>query len=304
MTQPKPCPQCPGAVALLEGTGSLGEAVCPACDGRLLEGESMSRVVEQELGIDRRTLKELPSLFTGRKLQCPACRKEMSALMLKGVPAELCLGCGALWLDAGELPKLSGGLHGEAVATSDEVERARQAAAARARQKREEAHMEEDERWADWQARKEERERLEEEKGRAEGSRRRQEGTEEEVPSLFADGVVALYVSFMAAFLFYGQPDPRQIDAGEMVLGFEAMALAGWVFTVAIFNDRRRPMRLIVGSMPMILGAIGLFVAFDVTPADARHMIAWPTQVAASICWALAAALLTENVVGRVIRSR
>jgi Zn-finger nucleic acid-binding protein len=98
------------------GSGLLGEAVCPRCQGRFLPGEVTDRVVVDELGIGRDVLRALTNFSAGRSLRCSGCGAGMRALQLRGVPVDLCLACGGLWLDAGELRRLSAGRHAEIAA--------------------------------------------------------------------------------------------------------------------------------------------------------------------------------------------
>ncbi|MBM4283299.1 MAG: hypothetical protein FJ137_21990, partial [Deltaproteobacteria bacterium] len=98
---------------LASGQGALGEDVCPRCRGRFLNGALTERVVIDELGVERGILRELAGFFSGARLPCAGCGAAMRPLGLRGVAVDLCLGCGGLWLDAGELSRLSGGRYGE-----------------------------------------------------------------------------------------------------------------------------------------------------------------------------------------------
>lgn len=102
------CPSCLHA-GLERLGGELDEQVCPACGGRFLPEVGAARLVEDELGITRDMLRELTRYFGGERRTCPSCRSRTSAVRLKGVTADLCQGCGGLWLDAGELGRLSAG---------------------------------------------------------------------------------------------------------------------------------------------------------------------------------------------------
>lgn len=104
------CPRCPHLV-LTPGHGVIDEDVCGGCGGRFLSGQVSDRVVVFELGIERDVLREIASWFSGPRLPCPGCQGLMRSLRLRGVPVDLCLSCGGLWLDAGELVALSGGRH-------------------------------------------------------------------------------------------------------------------------------------------------------------------------------------------------
>ncbi|MDP2339755.1 MAG: zf-TFIIB domain-containing protein [Deltaproteobacteria bacterium] len=114
------CPRCKG-VELEAGKGSVGEDVCPRCAGRFLPPEITERVVVDELGVEREILREIAALFSGLKLPCAGCRGLMSPLRLRGVHVDLCLSCGGLWLDSGELKALTSGRHSEVGAPNVDV---------------------------------------------------------------------------------------------------------------------------------------------------------------------------------------
>jgi Zn-finger nucleic acid-binding protein len=105
------CPRC--QTLLSAGDGALLEDVCGRCRGRFLPAEVTERVVVDELGVDRATLKEIAEQFSGQRLACPGCRASMRPLRLHGVLVDLCFSCGGLWLDGGELRTLSRGRHDE-----------------------------------------------------------------------------------------------------------------------------------------------------------------------------------------------
>ena len=48
-------------------------------------------------------LRELAAPFGGEAPACPSYRRRMSPVRVKGQPVDLCLGCGSLWVDEGEL---------------------------------------------------------------------------------------------------------------------------------------------------------------------------------------------------------
>jgi hypothetical protein len=69
-------------------------------------------------------LGELAGFFSGTRLACAGCGGAMRPLRLRGVVVDLCFACGGLWLDRGELSRLSGGRHAErdaAIAVDDDV---------------------------------------------------------------------------------------------------------------------------------------------------------------------------------------
>lgn len=106
------CPRCHD-VELDVGKGSVGEDVCGGCGGRFLAPEISERVVVVELGFERELLREIAALFSGLRIACPGCESMMSPMRLRGVTVDLCLGCGGLWLDAGELRRLTSERHEE-----------------------------------------------------------------------------------------------------------------------------------------------------------------------------------------------
>jgi Zn-finger nucleic acid-binding protein len=108
------CPRCNNA--LTPRFGDLGEDVCGNCDGRLLSPSLTQRVLIDEGGISPQLIKDLAEHFAGERLTCPSCAGAMSPVTIKGTPIDVCLGCGATFLDAGELSRLSAGRHGEVAA--------------------------------------------------------------------------------------------------------------------------------------------------------------------------------------------
>jgi Transcription factor zinc-finger len=101
------CPRCPGQ-ELLEG-GILSASNCPRCGGGLLPDDGAQRLLVDDLGHDRAQLQELAALVGGTRLLCPSCNGRMSPIQLRGAPLDLCFQCGALWVDAGELERVSAG---------------------------------------------------------------------------------------------------------------------------------------------------------------------------------------------------
>jgi hypothetical protein len=108
-------------VLLAGGTGLLGEDVCRSCRGRFLAAGLTERVVVDELGVDRAMLRELVTHFSGARLRCCGCGASMRPLRLRGVVVDLCLACGGLWLDAGELSRMTGGRYDEVGAATSDV---------------------------------------------------------------------------------------------------------------------------------------------------------------------------------------
>ena len=101
------CLRCAG-VALLERHGALLEAVCPRCHGRFFDEAGARRLLVDVAGLDAGLLVELSRMHPG-PARCPSCAQRMGLVPLRGVPVDLCAGCGGLYLDAGELSRLSRG---------------------------------------------------------------------------------------------------------------------------------------------------------------------------------------------------
>ncbi len=118
------CPRCLGTTGngvlspLAQDVGQVGEHVCPVCRGRFLPPGVTERIVVDELGVDRGMLRELVGHFSGARLCCAGCGAPMRPLRLRGVAVDLCLSCGGLWLDAGELSRVSGGRYVELAVAS------------------------------------------------------------------------------------------------------------------------------------------------------------------------------------------
>jgi hypothetical protein len=97
----------------------LVEERCAGCGGSLLAKESASVLVQDYLQIDATMLAELQSFTRATPLDCPSCSSPMLLLRLKGNDVDRCPSCEALWLDGGELQKLTAGRYGAAAAKSD-----------------------------------------------------------------------------------------------------------------------------------------------------------------------------------------
>jgi Zn-finger nucleic acid-binding protein len=88
--------------------GALHEDVCAACGGRFLDQEGTALLCERHLRVAPSILKELTQEGP-RRLRCPGCGSRMTLTLLRGVPIDLCGGCGGAWLDDGELSTLTRG---------------------------------------------------------------------------------------------------------------------------------------------------------------------------------------------------
>jgi len=106
------CPACvgDGGVALQAGA-DLDGCWCQRCGGVLLPATGSERVLHQLLALDRAALMELAEGFGGRRFACPWCTARMRCLVVRGVDLDLCFHCGGLWLETGELERLSGNRH-------------------------------------------------------------------------------------------------------------------------------------------------------------------------------------------------
>jgi hypothetical protein len=117
--RPMDCLRCRN-VPLVADIGALHEAVCPGCQGRLLDGDAAMRLLQDHCGLERGLIGELCAHYRGRT-PCPACGRGMSLVPVVGVSVDLCGGCGSLFLDAGELGRLSRGAIVEVAATAPPV---------------------------------------------------------------------------------------------------------------------------------------------------------------------------------------
>ena len=105
------CPACAarGAITELRDGVVLDGQGCPRCGGVLLPATGSERLLHDELALDRALLLEIAESFGGRRYGCPACHSKMRALLVRGVDIDLCFHCAALWLDDGEIERLSAG---------------------------------------------------------------------------------------------------------------------------------------------------------------------------------------------------
>lgn len=108
----RPAATCPACLARgvstdLHPGAALDGLGCARCGGVLLSSSGSERLLHDELHLDRATLVDIAQGFGGRRWGCPGCRSKMSSLMLRGVDVDLCFHCGSLWLDHGEIERLS-----------------------------------------------------------------------------------------------------------------------------------------------------------------------------------------------------
>ncbi len=104
-----PCPACArrGAPSTLSNGAALDGQGCTRCGGVLLISTGSERLLHDELALSRSTLLEIAQSFGGHRFSCPACTSKMRPLVLRGVDVDLCFHCGGLWLDDGEIERLS-----------------------------------------------------------------------------------------------------------------------------------------------------------------------------------------------------
>lgn len=105
------CPVC--REERLQASGDpLESAECSRCLGSFLPGAGMLKLVGEHLGLDPAILDSLENFSRSEPLSCPACGESMKLLKLRGVDVDQCTSCRGLWLDAGELYRLSAGHYG------------------------------------------------------------------------------------------------------------------------------------------------------------------------------------------------
>ena len=105
------CPVC-GHEALDPAGNDLGMSSCGRCEGDWIPPDSAARLIEGHLGLDRKMLPELESFTRADPIGCPSCDSPLTLLKLKGVSVDWCRSCDGLWLDSGELHRLSSGTWG------------------------------------------------------------------------------------------------------------------------------------------------------------------------------------------------
>lgn len=116
--------EAPAPVALLADpsrpAGPAGRrGACPRCDADLVDRRcpvghgQLFDAVETEVVLERAHLslelvKELATVDGAPRTVCAGCGGKARELRLRGVLVDLCVGCGALWCDPGELGRLEG----------------------------------------------------------------------------------------------------------------------------------------------------------------------------------------------------
>jgi hypothetical protein len=99
------CPRCRSA--LPEAAGAFHQRECPrGCGALVLDSE---RLLVDRAGLDLEVVRALVREQGVKKGTCPSCASEtaMHQGRLRGLEVDLCLACGALWLDKSELASLS-----------------------------------------------------------------------------------------------------------------------------------------------------------------------------------------------------
>lgn len=101
------CPRC--QAPLSPSSIEVAELGCKLCEGVFIAPEMAAKILGEQ-GLTPAFIAELSGAVTTSKgCVCLGCSRQMQVLPLRGRSVDLCPGCGALWLDAGELRPLTGG---------------------------------------------------------------------------------------------------------------------------------------------------------------------------------------------------
>ena len=92
------CPRCDADLDLRR---------CPAGHGQLFDAVE-TEVVLERAHLSLELVKELATVDGASRIVCAGCGGTARELRLRGVLVDLCVGCGALWCDPGELRRLEG----------------------------------------------------------------------------------------------------------------------------------------------------------------------------------------------------
>ena len=100
---------CPGCGAPLAPTNIPAVSRCAACGSHLVTVAGLAGV----MGAAGVAMTVLPELAAQGKpsVPCPVCQRRMTDILLKGTTAAACVGCGATWLKAGALGRLTKGAY-------------------------------------------------------------------------------------------------------------------------------------------------------------------------------------------------
>jgi hypothetical protein len=97
------CPRC--ASELGAESGAFRQRACAqGCGALILDSE---RLLVDRAGLDLEVVRAVVREQGVKKGVCPSCSSAMHEGRLRGVVVDLCLSCGALWLDKSELATLS-----------------------------------------------------------------------------------------------------------------------------------------------------------------------------------------------------
>lgn len=114
-----PCPRC--AAKLAASVNDSGELACANGCGVLLDSSQAEHLVERaQLALT--VVRELAQETGATKSACPTCGNKMRETRLRNIAVDLCLSCGAMWLDDGERRRLT---RADAFSSSSASERER-----------------------------------------------------------------------------------------------------------------------------------------------------------------------------------
>ena len=99
------CPRCDEP--LNDARGAFDERACPRAHGALIDGHASERLLERAR-LDPQIVRELAREQGAERVRCASCNQMMRETRLRSIPIDLCLSCGAMWLDDTELEALSG----------------------------------------------------------------------------------------------------------------------------------------------------------------------------------------------------
>lgn len=86
---------------------------CVACLGYLLDGQTTLRIMMDAHGLDVAALRARVDDAI-REYGCPSCERAMRTVIVNFDVVDLCVGCGAMFLDRVEAARISRGLVGDA----------------------------------------------------------------------------------------------------------------------------------------------------------------------------------------------
>jgi Zn-finger nucleic acid-binding protein len=77
------------------------EDECPSCGGTFFEGGIAAAVLQERFGLTPAAVVAAADA-SGAGGPCPACARPLRPVLLDEVIGDVCVGCGGVWLDAGE----------------------------------------------------------------------------------------------------------------------------------------------------------------------------------------------------------